>query len=275
MHRCFILLVAPLFLFACADERATQPTDQPPFSAVQIDGQAFRAAKVSATNQTDLSIELSYAVRGGRAYIDAVTIDGVEYRSDCAGARTTASASSDDGSSGSSIPHYTYCEDGQGIRDLDFTCDGLRNPPNLPGPEDLRLKVEGNEELLRKRFGSAHDLGVFEPYPPSPGGYANVPRSATFNLTDGGDDFFRIELADRADWAISSTGETDTWGDLYKVEDDGSIKAIAGTGKWADRGNFAIQGILEAGIYYLRVSAEKGGAAGTYRVKVFGVLEDE
>ena len=85
MRRYFILLVAPLFLFACADERATQPTDQPPFSAVQIDGQAFRAAKVSATNQTDLSIELSYAVRGGRAYIDAVTIDGVEYRSDCAG----------------------------------------------------------------------------------------------------------------------------------------------------------------------------------------------
>ena len=255
MHRRLILLVVLPFLIACADQQATQPSDEPLFFTVKINDQDFRAAKMSATSQSDLSIELSYAVRGGRAYIDAVRIDGVEYRADCASA-----GASDSGVPG--MPHYEDCADGKGIRDQDFTCDGYaERPPHLqaPTPEDVRLQVEGNEGYLSEHFETAQHLKT-----PTP----ETTRTVTYNLTNGKADFFRLVIKQQGRYIISSTGETDTWGDLYRQSEGESIKAIAGTGKWADHGNFALDLTLEPGTYFLRVSSETGEPAGTYRIRV-------
>ena len=284
MHR-FLALLAVLLAAACGNHQPTATSGQP-VQTIQYDGQAYRlaAGKVNQADVTaDLSIEFTYGERNGNRVIASVIINEVEYRADCdtgAIARVT-----DDGTDtgtpegcgptgGSDLPHYTNCSDGQGIRDIDFTCDGYGDfAPNTPGAEDVRLKVEGNEDLLRSAFASAWRLGSFVPHAPSPDGYPVEEDDTTYNLTDGAADFFVIELTQKAHWIISSTGETDTWGDLYKVE-GGNIRAIAGTGQWADRGNFAIQQVLEAGTYLLRVTAEQGGTGGAYKVDVFGVLED-
>ena len=269
-----ILIIASLLWLSCAEQKTVSYESAGPIQRIGLDGQSYLLAAGKA-NQSDLSIELSYAVRNGEAFISTVTIDGVEYRSNCSssqGNQTSQDPDSPEQQLGDGrIPHHEYCEDGVGNRDVDFTCDGYRNQPSAPGPEDVRIKVGGNEDYLRERFKNAFDLGSHVPFAPTTGGY-EVETPSSYNLTDGKDDFFRIVLTNRAAWIISTWGDTDTWGDLY-LDDNGSIKAIAGTGRWADRGNFAIQGNFEAGTYYLRVSAEQGGKAGTYQVSVFGVLE--
>ena len=99
-----------------------------------------------------------------------------------------------------------------------------------------------------------------------------ISHRTTFNLSDGGADFFRFEIDRRRHYIVRSSGETDTWGDLYKLEGD-RIRAIAGTGMWADRGNFAIQMDLDPGEYYLRVSPEGRGDTGSYTVQVSTFVE--
>ena len=74
-------------------------------------------------------------------------------------------------------------------------------------------------------------------------------------------------MTQEAFYIIQSEGEADTWGDLYKYDGD-MIEAIAGTGRWADRGNFALQMVLEPGDYYLRVTPENSGDTGTYQIRV-------
>ena len=268
-----IAVFAVLLILSSCSEKAPVSQAGGPVQIIEMDGHSYYrgAAKVGTS---DLSIELSYAVRNGRAYIDAVRIDGVEYRADCSG----GAPESPEQRGGSSIPHYQYCEDGQGLRDLDFTCDGLRNPPpqrEQPGPEHVRLKVEGNEEYLRERFETARPIEVLAP---AEGGYTHPPSSnMTYNLTDGSDDFFYLDLKHRAKYLISTSGLTDTWGDLY-LDDKGTIKPIAGAGDGLIfiipsggefRGNFHLELVLDPGEYYLRVSPEKEGETGdSYRVMV-------
>ena len=239
---------------------------------VDIDGVVYHKGSAKKTT-SDLSIELTYAVRDGRAYIDAVRIDGVEYRADCSG----GAPEPPEQPGGSSIPHYQYCEDGQGIRDIDFTCEGLRNPPppRETGPEHVRLKVEDNEEYLRERFETARPIEVLAP---AEDGYTFPPSAnTTYNLTDGSDDFFYLDLKYRARYLISTSGQTDTWGDLY-LDDKGTIKPIAGAGDGLIfiipsggefKGNFSLDLVLDPGEYYLRVSPEKEGEkGGSYKVMV-------
>ena len=259
MHRFPILLAACMLTTACGDRQPTASNGEP-VQIIQYDGHAYRLAAGKA-NQTDLSIELSYAVRGGRAVIDAVTIDGTEYRADCAAG---GAGPSDEGvSPGGSIPHYTLCDGLQGTRDVDYTCDGYSQiPPHLRSPTaaDVRLKVEGNEAFLRAQFEGGYRLIV-----PPLGEYQRTRQ--TFNLTDGKADFFFFTIEQELFYIVRSNGESDTWGDLYKVEKD-FIKPIAGTGKWADGQNFAFQRILEPGDYLLRVTHETGKAEGTYRIGI-------
>ena len=162
MRTTLIVFTIILFQSSCAEQTpVVAPSDTLPAQIVQIDGSIYRfAAKASATAQSDLSIELSYVIRGGQAHIDAVTIDGLEYRANCSSG--AAQERGDVGSSAGAVPHHQYCEDGVGVRDIDFTCGGLRNPPppqEEPGPETVRLKVEGNEEYLRSRFERAIRAG--------------------------------------------------------------------------------------------------------------------
>ena len=137
------------------------------------------------------------------------------------------------------------------------------------------MKVEGNEEYLREGFETARPIEVLAP---AEGGYTHPPSSnTTYNLTDGSDDFFYLDLKFRARYLISTSGLTDTWGDLY-LDDKGTIKPIAGAGdgliqRTPDggefRGNFHLDLVLDPGEYYLRVIPEKEGEkGGSYRVMV-------
>ena len=278
MRLTLIVFTIILFQSSCAEQSpVVAPSDTPPAQIVQIDGALYRlAAKASATAQSDLSIELSYVIRGGRAHIDAVTIGGVEYRADCA-----SGAAQERQPGGSSIPHHQYCEDGVGVRDIDFTCEGLRNPPprqQEPGPEHIRLKVEGNEEYLRSRFENAFVQEVFGPVPR--GESYTLPPSfdITYNLSNGDDDFFFLDIQHKAEYTINTYGEIDTWGDLY-LDDNGTIKPIAGASgvgfvvvldDGTFEGNFYISLVLEPGEYYLRIAPETEGVTGTYSVWAVG-----
>ncbi len=134
----------------------------------------------------------------------------------------------------------------------------------------MRLKVEGNEAFLRARFedtSSTYRVAV------PPLGESQKTRQ-TFNLTDGKADFFLFTIKETLYYFVYSTGGADTWGDLYKVEKD-LIKPIAGTGKWADGGNFAFQRILEPGDYLLRVTSETGKAEGTYQIGISTSLPED
>ena len=281
MRTTLILFTIILLASSCAEQPpVVAPSDTPPAQIVQIDGATYRyAAKASATTQSDLSIELSYVIRGGQAHIDAVKIGGVEYRADCASGAPEAPERQP---GGSSIPHHQYCEDGVGIRDVDFICDGLRNPPpprEEPGPEHIRLKVEGNEEYLRKRFENAIVQEVLGPLPRDES-YTTPPSfDTTYNLTDGDDDFFFLDIQHKAEYTINTYGETDTWGDLY-LDDNGTIKPIAGAGgvgfffvtdDGPFEGNLYMSLVLEPGEYYLRVAPETEGVTGTYTVWAVGV----
>jgi len=277
------LIVFTLILLgaSCAEQSpVVAPSDTPPAQIVQIDGALYRlAAKASATARSDLSIELSYVIRGGRAHIDAITIDGVEYRADCSSG--AAQERGDVGSSAGAVPHHQYCEDGVGVRDIDFTCGGLRNPPppqEEPGPETVRLKVGGNEEYLRSRFEKAIVQEVLGPIPKGES-YTHPPSfDTTYNLTDGDDDFFFLDIQHKAEYIIHTAGETDTWGDLY-LDDNGTIKPIAGAGgvgffvvtdDGSFEGNLYMRLVLEPGEYYLRVAPETKGVTGTYTVEAVG-----
>lgn len=278
------LLIFIPSLIACSPESQTTVTaaekDATLWQTVQIDGVEYYkgAAKASATTQSDLSIELSYVIRGGQAHIDAVKIGGVEYRADCASGAPEAPERQP---GGSSVPHYQYCEDGVGIRDIDFTCAGLRNPPpprEEPGPEHIRLKVQGNEEYLRKRFENAIVQEVLGPVPRGESYTTPSSFNTTYNLTDGDDDFFFLDIQHKAEYTINTYGQTDTWGDLY-LDDNGTIKPIAGAGgvgffvatdDGSFEGNLYMSLVLEPGEYYLRVAPETEGVTGTYTVWAVG-----
>ena len=172
----FYIIPLAVFLFtaSCGDEKPVAVTDDP-IQTIELGGNSYRLA-AGKTNTSDLSIQLSYAIRGGVAHIDAVTIDGVEYRADCSGPQPPPTT-------GSSRPHYADCADGQGTRDVDFTCDGYSDrPPLNTHPDKMRLKVEGNEEYLRQRFESAFELEVPVPYDENifEGDYTSV----SYNLSD-------------------------------------------------------------------------------------------
>ena len=277
-----ILLIFVLSLLACSeqDRVATSATDASAWQAVQIDGVPYYkgAAKANATaQQSDLSIEFLYRLEDGQARLYGVRIDGVTFLRDCP------------------LPPSGLCNPSVAPDPLEFSDAGgdeanldilndplswgegdadarniLANP--TPSPNQIRLKVEGNEEYLRKRFETAFNLGRFVPQ--STDSYKHIGSSTTYNLTDGKDDFFRMEFPQTAKYIIKSSGGTDTWGDLYKDEGD-SIKPIAGTGTWGDHDNFAFDIILGPGIYYLRVSPEKNKPAGAYEVNVEPFLLDE
>ena len=268
------VLIAILFILSCSQQDKAVVDRSETIQIVEVDGQQYRLAAGKA-NQADLNVSFHYSVRGGQAYVDFIKVDGVEFRADCKAGETT--------DSGSSVPHFEYCEDGVGRRDVDFTCDGLRNPPPPPpplSPDNVRLKVEGNEAYLYDRFSRAIPIEILPP--PESGGYTH-PQSAntTYNLTDGDDDFFFLDIKHEAIYYISTHGGTDTWGDLY-LDDNGTIKAIAGIGSASTGthvsilpdgsefiGNFHMKIVLDPGKYYLRVSHEKEGApAGTYQVFV-------
>ena len=263
------LLIFVLSVISCSQEQSTtSAADQSSaWQQIEMDGVPYRqvAAKANAV-AADISFDLTYEVINGEAYISVIKIDGVEYRADC----------SDGGLDGEnrSIPHYEFCEDGVGERDLDFTCEGLRNPPSAPSASDVRLKVDGNENYLLDRFKDAFEIEVRRIVPGQ--GYTTdeipISHRTTFNLSDGGDDFFVFEIDRRRHYTVRSSGETDTWGDLYKLEFN-KIRAVAGTGMWADRGNFAIQMDLDPGEYYLRVSPEGSSDTGSYTVEVYTFVE--
>ncbi|MXW78883.1 MAG: hypothetical protein F4Z57_07840 [Gemmatimonadetes bacterium] len=264
------LLIFVLSVISCSQEHSTtSAADQSSsWQQIEIDGVPYRqvVAKANAV-AADISLDLTYEVINGEAYISVVKIDGVEYRADCSDTGRL------DGEN-PSIPHHEFCEDGVDERDIDFTCGGLRNPPSAPSAADIRLKVDGNENYLLDRFKDAFEIEVREIVPGR--GYTEdeipISHRTTFNLSDVGADFFRFEIDRRRHYIVRSSGETDTWGDLYKLEGD-RIRAIAGTGMWADRGNFAIQMDLDPGEYYLRVSPEGRGDTGSYTVQVSTFVE--
>ena len=166
------ILAAVLLCASCADEKPVSTTDEP-IQTIQVDGHSYRLAAAKA-NDSDLSIELSYVARGSRAYIEAVRIDGVEYRADCVDTEDTGSTS---------ILHYDDCADAPGhlIRDIDYTCAGFAEiPPHLrpPSPADVRLKVKDNESYLREQFENPYRLVV------PPLGEAKLSRGV-FNLANG------------------------------------------------------------------------------------------
>lgn len=276
-------LILPIFvlsLLACSeqDRVATSATDASAWQAVQIDGVPYYkgAAKANATaQQSDLSIEFLYRLEDGQARIYGVRIDGVTFLRD------------------GLLPPSGLCNPPVATDPLEFSTEGgdeadleILNDPlsweggdasnilaNLvPSPNQIRLKVEGNEKYLRQRFETAFNLGRFVPQ--STDSYRHTGSRTTYNLTDGKDDFFRMEFPQTARYIIKSSGGTDTWGDLYKDEGD-SIKPIAGTGTWGDHDNFAFEMILGPGVYYLRVSPEKNEPAGAYEVNVEPFLLDE
>lgn len=259
------LLIFVLSVISCSQEHSTtSAADQSSaWQQIEIDGVPYRqvAAKANAV-AADISFDLTYEVINGEAYISVVKIDGIEYRADCSDGENR------------SVPHYEFCEDGVGIRDVDFTCGGLRDPPAAPSAGDVRLKVDGNENYLLDRFKDAFEIEVRRVVEGRSYTTDEIPIShrTTFNLSDGGDDFFWFEIDQRRHYIVRSSGFTDTWGDLYKLEVD-KIRAIAGTGMWADRGNFAIQMDLDPGEYYLRVSPEGRGDTGSYTVQVYTFVE--
>ncbi|MYC72288.1 MAG: hypothetical protein F4X17_16415 [Gemmatimonadetes bacterium] len=280
LHNLVLLVFIPS-LWACAPEGQHVVVDRSagPWPDVQIDGVLYHkaAGKATATaQQGGLSIELSYALRDGQAYVDAVRIDGVEYRADCPDVTAATSADCpqiEEG--GSSAPYVEYCEDGVGVRDVDFTCDKWRNLPgsDTPGPEDVRFKVEGNEDVLRAGFETAFVIDIGIPAAPHEG-YSPPSEPGTY-LLSADPDYFYLEVKYRAKYWIHSDGPSDTWGDLY-LDDNDSIKPIAGTGdgvttivdgrEFTD--NFSFEMVLEPGDYYLRVVPEKEGDTGTYSIRV-------
>ena len=261
------VLATALLVASCADKKPVSETGEP-IQIIEFDGNSYRLAAGKA-NASDLSIELSYEVRGGVAHIDAVTIDGVEYRSDC-----SAPEPPEQLPPGGDGPVYVEnCADGVGVRDIDFICEGgtPTGPPN-PSADQIRLKVEGNEDYLRQRFENAFDVHVPVPYSVNESTGSVGP---TYNLSDGKDDFFRIEIKQKARYSIASTGDTDTWGDLY-LDGKESIKPIVGSGSYGSNENFGFDNvILEPGTYYLRVSPETDDATGTYGVSVASFLLEE
>ena len=205
-------------------------------------------------NASDLSIELSYAVRGDTAYVNTVKIDGVEYRSDCSG---TGEPEVEDETE-SELPH---CKDVQNpIRDVN--CYGSTEPPPVTATEP-RIPIDSN---LRERFRTAEVIEVPEPGRTEEGGL-NAFWSPTYILEPPKDHFFRMELLQGVSYVIGTAGETDTYGELFH-DDNGQIRFIMGTGEFADRRNFALHADnVAGGTYYVRVSGEDG-EEGTYLLYV-------
>ena len=282
LHNLVLLVFIPA-LWACAPEGQHVVVDRSagPWPDVQIDGILYHkaAGKATATaQQGGLSIELSYAVRDGQAYVDAVRIDGVEYRADCPDVTAASTsdcpeiASIDSGTS--NAPYVEYCEDGVGVRDIDFTCDKWRNFPDsdTPGPEDVRLKVEGNEDVLRAGFETAFEISSGE-------GYGDQSQVKVYLLSDEAD-FFHLKVNSRARYLIYSHSRHNTWADLYRVDAAGGIRPIAGSGDGVTvvidgqdyTQNFFFDMVLDPGDYYLRVVPE-GGSTGTYSLRVWAAQE--
>ena len=161
-------LIAILLILSCSDQDKAVFDKGEPIQIVEVEGQQYRLAAGKA-NQADLNVSFHYTVRGGRAYIDFIKVDGVEYWADCSGGPGGQTPPGGTPDSGSSVPHYEYCEDvpeGAGRRDADYTCGGLRNPPPPPPPlsaDNVRLKVEGNEEYLREHFDNAFQIEILPP----------------------------------------------------------------------------------------------------------------
>ena len=255
MHRILMLVSIALSALACSQEHSAPSAagTRSAWQQIQIDGVSYRqvAAKANAAQASDVSIELSYDIRGGQAYISAVRIDGVQYRADCSGVEPPQQQESD-------LPHYEFCEEGVGQRDVDFTCSGYRGALDpTPSPFWIRMPAEDvNITHLLKQFETATMLIM-----PDPSEAAW--ESNTFNLTDGEDDFFRFDVGQQSRCLIASDGDSDTWGDLYRI-DGNSVVEIAGTGRFGSRNNFQFDMTLDQGAYLLRVSAENANAEGRF-----------
>ena len=292
-----LTLLAFLLLLSCSNHQPTATSGEP-VQTIWYDGHVYRLTAGKANQAdvtTDFSIEFTYGIRDGNTIIESVIINGIEYRANCSVGEISPTGDVSVGCGpagegdffGGDIPHYADCADGVGIRDIDFTCGGSHDPPpprEEPGPEHIRLKVEGNEEYLRSRFENAIVQEVLGPVPNGEP-YTHPPSfDITYNLSDGGDDFFFLDIQHKAEYFINTDGTTDTWGDLY-LDDNGTIRPIAGSGGTGFvvvlddggtfEGNFYITRVLEPGEYYLRIAPQTEGVTGTYSVWAVGVELEE
>ena len=243
-----LILLVPTILVACATEQKPMAAASQPIQTIGYAGNTYRLAAGKAS-ASDLSIELSYSISNGQAYVEAVHIDGVEYRANCPGAAFVGEQDPEvPESRGPSVPHYDNCDDvpaGAGDRDIDYTCNQLSFPEFATAP---RIPIDDN---LRERFNTATLIEV----PPEP---FNGQRFSTntYILHPDEDYFFRLEIDQGQGFIVATEGLTDTYGELF-YDNNGTIEFITGTGEWADRGNFAIhQENLDAGTYYVRVSSD-------------------
>ena len=92
-----------------------------------------------------------------------------------------------------------------------------------------------------------------------------VPTSRAGILGTGGDlDFFRFTLATRTTVTVTTTGTTDTWGQLYNAS--GTLLTYDDDG--AGYPNFRIVRTLAAGTYYVRVSGYSQTVTGAYTLRI-------
>ncbi len=241
-RRLSLILALCSLSFGCD---AHKPTAEGPalIQTIELDGSTYRrvASKANATSGQDLSLELFYAVEGDEAYIDMVRIDGVEYRADCTDPPDP--------------PEPPYQE----------PPDVSREPP-LPTTTEPRIEIDDH---LRNRFSTAvvaADINL-----PSEvegrsitGGY-----SAFSTLGKGEDDFFRFDLTERGCYNFVTSGDTDTYGEVFR-DDDGDITFIIGTSDFGVYPNFGVEAVLDPGTHYLRVSGDNQEVEGRYQVFIYG-----
>ena len=86
-------------------------------------------------------------------------------------------------------------------------------------------------------------------------------------------DWWTFETDTRGRFAISTTGEADTFGSLF----DASVEVLASDDDSGDLGNFRIDdsAIVEPGAYYLKVEGGRAATTGPYTLRVAHIPEDE
>ena len=94
-----------------------------------------------------------------------------------------------------------------------------------------------------------------------------ISRTLTAHLQSRRDvDYFSVALPYAGILTAHTTGQTDTTGQLYQAQDEGDPPLVREDTDSGRGTNFALGTAVEAGTYYLAVSAERG--SGEYRLRV-------
>ena len=94
-----------------------------------------------------------------------------------------------------------------------------------------------------------------------------IPSTTDGHLGRGDEDYFRIDVEQRGTLRLQTSGSIDTYGDFY----NGSGRLLNTNDDSGAGRNFRIEtGILEAGVYYLKVRGFASSSTGNYRLSVEG-----